>query len=121
MYISENNIKDKTFKFAVRIIKLYQFLTTDKKEFVLSKQILRSGTSIGANYREADNAESKADFVHKLAISQKEADETIYWLELLKETKYINKKEFESIHQEAVEILKIIKTIIIKTKKNMKK
>ena len=119
--MKENNIKNKTFAFAVRIINLYKYLVSEKKEFVIAKQLLRAGTSIGANYREADNAESKKDFVHKLSISQKEADETIYWLELLKETDFIEEKEFTSIHNEAVEILKIIKTIIINTKKNMKK
>jgi four helix bundle protein len=76
--MKENNIKQKTFNFAVRIINLYKYLTNEKNEYVLSKQILRSGTSIGANYREADNAESKKDFIHKLSISQKETDETIY-------------------------------------------
>lgn len=116
---TKNNIKDKTFNFAVRIVNLYKFLTQEKKEFVLSKQLLRSGTSIGANYREADNAESKADFIHKLSISQKETDETIFWLELLKETNYISETEFNSINDEAIEILKILKTIIINTKKNV--
>ena len=117
----ENNIKQKTFNFAVRIINLYKYLVNEKREYVISKQILRSGTSIGANYREADNAESKKDFVHKLAISQKETDETIYWLELLNETRFIDEKNYKSIHKDAIEILKIIKTIIINTKKNMKK
>jgi len=117
--IKKNNIRSKTFDFAVRIINLYKYLCEDKHEFVISKQILRSGTSIGANYREADNAESKKDFIHKLAISQKEADETIYWLGLLNETKYITPKMFKSLNEEAVEIIKILKTIIINTKKNM--
>ncbi len=82
--------------------------------------MLRSGTSIGANIREAHNAESKADFVHKLGIAQKEADETIYWLELLVETKYLTEGEFNSIHTEAEEILKIIKSIILTSKQNYK-
>ncbi len=84
--MSESIIKDKSFLFAKRVIKLYQYLTDKKKEFVLSKQILRSSTAVGALVREAQNAESKADFIHKLAIAQKECDETIYWLELLTET-----------------------------------
>ena len=111
-----NNIKNKSFKFAIRTVKLYQYLTSQKKEYVLSKQLLRSGTSIGANVREAEHSESKKDFIHKMAIAQKEINETIYWIELLKETKYINDKQFESINKDAVEIIKIITTIIKNTK-----
>lgn len=87
--MSESVLKNKSFQFAVRIIKLYHYLIIDKKEYVLSKQLLRSGTAIGALIREAQNAESKADFIHKLGIAQKECDETIYWLELLKEINYL--------------------------------
>jgi four helix bundle protein len=83
----------------------------------MSKQLLRSGTSIGANVREAKNAQSKADFIHKLSISQKEADETLYWLELLQATDYINKEEFNSINNDGTEVLKLIKSIIISTKR----
>jgi len=115
-----NPIKDKSFAFAVRIVKLYKYLCEDKKEFTLSKQILRSGTAVGALYREAEQAESIADFIHKMAIAQKECNETIYWLELLFETEYINKKQFESIHPNAVELIKLI-TAIIKTSKKRKK
>ena len=79
---------------------------------------MRSGTSVGANVRESQNAESKADFIHKLAISQKEADETLYWLELLKETDYITNEEFDSLESDANELLKIIRSIILTTKKN---
>ncbi len=86
----ENVIKNKSFQFAIRIVKLYQFLYNEKKEFILSNQLLRSGTSIGAMVREAEHSESKADFIHKLAIAQKEINETIYWLELLKENKLFN-------------------------------
>lgn len=114
-----NVVRDKSFAFAVRIVNLYKHLCFDKKEFVLSKQLLRSGTSVGANIREAVNAESKKDFIHKLAIAQKECDESIYWLELLKETKYIDVNEFESLENEATELLKIIKSIIITTKNKM--
>jgi four helix bundle protein len=110
-------IKEKSFGFAIRIVKLYQYLIETKKEFVLSKQLLRSGTAIGALVREAQNGESKKDFIHKLSISQKECDETIYWLELLKETEYINDKEFESINNEAVELLKMVRSAIITSKK----
>lgn len=108
----ENIVKTKSFAFAVRIVKLYQYLCLDKKEFVLSKQLLRSGTSVGAMIREAEHSESKADFIHKMAISQKEINETIYWLELLKETDYLTAEQFESINSEAVEIIKLITTII---------
>jgi four helix bundle protein len=111
-------LKDKSFAFAVHIIKLYQFLVEDRKEFVLSKQLLRSGTSIGALIREAQNAESKKDFIHKLGISQKECDESIYWLELLKETEYLNEQEFESINNEAIELLKMLRSAIITSKNN---
>jgi four helix bundle protein len=89
----------------------------DKEEFVLSKQILRSGTSVGAMVREAEHSESKADFVHKLAIAQKEINETLYWLELLKETEYISDKGFEGINADAVEIIKLL-TSSIKTVKS---
>ena len=85
----------------------------------MSKQFLRSVTSIGANVREAINAQSKADFIHKLSISQKECDETMYWLELLKETKYISDLEFNSLHEQSTEVLKIIRSIIITSKKNL--
>lgn len=109
-------ISDKSFKFAVRIVKLYKYLADNKKEFVLSKQMLRSGTSIGANIREALNAESTPDFIHKLSISQKETAETLYWLELLHETKYITENEFESMFQDCNELLKILRSIIISSK-----
>jgi len=116
--MKENVLKEKSFRFAVRIVNLYKYLCEDKKEFVLSKQILRSGTSIGAMIHEAEHSESKADFIHKLAIAQKEINETIYWLELLKETEYISLKEFESINTDATEIIKLI-TSIIKTSKKL--
>lgn len=116
--MKNNVIKDKSFSFAVKGVNLYKRLVKDQNEYVLSKQVLRSSTSIGANIREAQNAESKADFIHKLAIAQKECDESIYWLELLKETDYINKIEFEELSSDAIELLKIIRSIILTTKKN---
>lgn len=119
LVMKENNLRDKSFRFAVRMIRLYQFLTEQKKEYVLSKQLLRSGTSIGANVREADNAVSKPDFINKLGTAQKETDETMYWLELMKETDYLSPAQFESIYTDANELLKIIRTIILNTKKNM--
>lgn len=112
-----NIIKEKSFKYAVRIVSLFKILTNERKEYIMSKQLLRSGTSVGANVREAQNAESKADFIHKLGISQKEADETLYWLELLKETKYLNSEEFDSMHTDGIKLFKIIRTIIINSKK----
>lgn len=117
--MKENIIKNKSIEFAIRIVKLYQFLCNEKKEFVLSKQLLRSGTSIGAMVRESEHSESKADFVHKLAIAQKEINETIYWLELLNATEYLTQKEFESINADAVEIIKLLTAIIKKTKSNI--
>lgn len=114
--MAENVIKDKTFAFAVRIVNLYKLLTEQRKEFVMSKQLLRSGTSVGANVREAINAESRADFIHKLAVAQKECDESLYWIELLKATNYMTQTEFDSIHRDAIEVLKIIRSIIISSK-----
>ena len=114
---TESIVKVKSHKFAVRVINLYKLLANKRKEFVLCKQLLRSGTSIGANIREALNAESKADFVHKLAIAQKECDETCYWLELLHDTGFISDSEYNSIHSDASELLRIIRSIILSTKK----
>lgn len=114
--MKDNIIKDKSFDFAIRIVKMYQYLSSNKKEFILSKQLLRSGTSIGAMIREAEHAESKNDFIHKFAIAQKEANEVVYWLELLKATDYLNEKEFETIYNDAITILKLI-TSILKTSK----
>jgi len=115
--MKESVFKIKSFRFAVRIVNLYRYLCDDKKEFVLSKQILRSGTSVGAMAREAEHSESKSDFIHKMAIAQKEINETIFWLELLCETNYISKKEFKNINTDAVELIKII-TASIKTAKS---
>ena len=107
----KNIIKEKSFVFAIEIVTLYKVLA-ERKEFVLSKQVLRSGTSIGANIREAEHAQSKADFIHKLSISLKEANETEYWLDLLYETKYINQIEFENIKPKIIELLKLLTSII---------
>lgn len=117
----KNILKDKSFLFAIRIVNVYKYLNSEKKEFVLSKQLLRSGTSIGANIREAKNAESGMDFIHKLAIAQKECDETLYWLELLFETKFIAENEFQSILNEAEELLKMLRSSILTKKKNLNK
>lgn len=118
--MNEDVIKIKSFKLAIRIVKLYQYLGNDKREFVLSKQVLRSGTSVGAMVREAEHAESKTDFKHKMAIAQKEANETLYWLELLKETDYLTKEQFQTIYDDTVEIIKLLTSIIKTTKQNLK-
>lgn len=114
--MSKSILKDKSFDFALRVIKLYKYLCEEKKEFIMSKQFLRSGTSVGANIREAQNAESMLDFIHKLAIAQKECDEALYWLELLHQSNYILTNEFETIQNDASELLKMLKSAIITTK-----
>ncbi len=114
----ENPLKDKSYKFALRIVKLYRHLSEKKKEFVLSKQILRSGTSIGANIAEGNQAQSKSDFVHKLSISHKESFETEYWLNLLRDAEYITEKQAESLMTDCQELQKIL-TASIKTAKNI--
>ena len=116
--MSESIVKVKSFELAINGVHFYKYLISEKKEFVMSKQFLRSVTSVGANVREAINAQNKADFIHKLSITQKECDETMYWLELLKETGYVSENEFNSIHQQSNEVLKIIRSIIITSKKN---
>jgi len=115
----KNIVKDKSFGFAIRVVRLYQFLVNEKKEYVLSKQLLRSGTSVGAMVREAEHSESKKDFIHKMAIAQKEINESLYWLELMRETDYLSKKEFESLNKDAVEIIKLITSILKSTKTNI--
>ena len=117
MNINENTARIKSKKFAVRIINLYKILTEQKKEYVLSKQVLRSGTSIGANLAEADYGISKKDFLAKVFIALKECSETLYWLDLLFETKYIGEKEFYSINNDALELLKML-IATAKTTKN---
>jgi len=118
--MSNNILVDKSFKFAVRIVKLYKYLCDEKKEFILSKQLLRSGTSIGANINESQEAQSKNDFISKLSISLKEARESKYWIELLKETDYLTKKEADNILEDLTEILKLLTSIIKTTKENIK-
>lgn len=115
----ENVLKSKSLSFAVRIVNLVRHLNSDKGEFVISKQILRSGTSVGALIAEAEFAESKLDFIHKLAIAQKEANETIYWLTLLKETEFLTVSQFEDIHDNAVELLKLLTSSIKTTKSRL--
>lgn len=111
----ENIIEVKSFDFAVRIVRLYQYLSNEKKEFIMSKQLLRCGTSIGANVAEAERGQSRADFNAKMNIALKEAGETHYWLRLLHKTEYLSAPEFQSILSDAEEILKLLKAICRKT------
>ncbi|PCI10380.1 MAG: four helix bundle protein [Flavobacteriaceae bacterium] len=110
-----NIIKEKSFDFAIDIVNLYKELVLEK-EFVMSRQLLKFGTSIGANVREAEFAQSKPDFIHKMSISLKEANETDYWLELLYKTKFISKMTFEKFQKKSTEILKILVTIVKSSK-----
>lgn len=112
----ENTVEQKSFAFAIRIVNLSNHLRRTKKEYILSKQLLRSGTSIGANISEAEQAQSRADFISKHSIALKEASETDYWLRLLKETKYLTDVEFRSIYADCVEIKKMLVSIIKSSK-----
>ena len=111
----KNVIEDKSFDFAVRTVNLYKNLTNSKNEYVLSKQLLRCGTSIGANVSEAQKAQSKADFHSKMTIALKEANETHYWLRLLFRTEFLSQKEFESIEPEIKEIIAVLTSICRRT------
>jgi four helix bundle protein len=110
--MKENVIKDKSFAFAIRVVKLSNYLQTDKKEYVLSKQVLRSGTAVGALVREAEHAQSKADFIGKMSIALKEANETLYWLDLLHETDYLNHSAHTSIRTDSEELIKLLVSIV---------
>jgi four helix bundle protein len=114
-------VAEKSFAFALRVIKAARFLSEKKKEFVLSKQLLRSGTAIGALIREGEHAQSRADFLHKMNISLKEANETQYWLLLLKESDYIGEKEFNSINADCIELIKLLASIVKTTKSSLSK
>jgi four helix bundle protein len=109
-------IQESSYQFSIRIVNLYKYLTEKKKEFVISKQLLRSGTAVGALVREAQNAESKLDFIHKLGVAQKECDESIYWLELLRDTEFITIEQYSSMSSDAAILLKMIKSAILTTK-----
>jgi len=119
--LKENLVLDKSYKFAVRIVKLHQYLNNEKKEYILSKQIMRSGTSIGANVNEAQSAVSKSDFINKFGIALKEIRETQYWLNLLKDSGYISEKLHGSLLTDCIELAKLINRIILTTKTNLKK
>ena len=117
--MKENVIKTKTYDFSLRIIRLFQYLG-ENKEYVLSKQVLRSGTSIGAMVEEAEQAESKPDFIHKMGIANKEANETHYWIRLLRDSNYIKENDAESVLNDCDEIKKIIASIIKTSKEKLK-
>jgi len=117
--MSESILKTKSYSFALRMIKLYKYLVDEKKEYVLSKQILRAGTSIGANVEEANQAQSKADFIHKLSIAHKEAFETNYWLRLLRDSEILETKLAQSLLEDCEEVQRML-TASIKTSKNAK-
>jgi four helix bundle protein len=110
--MKEDIIKTKSLEFALRNVKLFQYLTDNKKEFVLSKQLLRSGTSTGALVRESEHAESKADFIHKLSIALKEANESDYWIELLYRSGYLAESEYQSLFSDLDEIIRLLVSII---------
>ncbi len=119
--MKENILKEKAYKFALRIVKLYQYLANEKREFVMSKQVLRSGTSIGANIEEANQAQSKMDFIHKLSISQKESYETHYWIRLLRDSDFLSEKLANSLLEDCEEIQKLITSSIKTAKTNLQK
>lgn len=112
-------LRDKTLNFAIRIVRLNRYLTGHKKEYVMSNQVLRSGTNSGAMVREAANAESGADFIHKLSIGQKEICETQYWLELLYKSDFLTQKEYDSLYSDSVEILKLLRSSILTKKQRL--
>jgi four helix bundle protein len=114
--MSKSIIQEKSFDFAVRVVKLCKSIRLLEKEYVVTSQLLRSGTSIGANVREALNGQSTRDFVYKLTLAQKECDESRYWLELMKAADYLSLDDFEQLHAEATELLKIIRSIVLTTK-----
>lgn len=116
--MAKSVLKDKSYSFAVRIVRLAQYLQTEKKEFVLSKQVLRSGTSIGAMVREAEFGQSKPDFINKLNIALKEANETEYWILLLKDTGYLEEPAYRSIADECTELIKMLISSIKTSKSN---
>ncbi|MCF7918841.1 MAG: four helix bundle protein [Candidatus Cloacimonetes bacterium] len=112
----KNEVRDRSFDFAVRIINLYKYLCSEKKEYVLSKQVLRSGTAIGAMIREAECGESKADFIHKMGVALKEANETGYWLELLNKTEFLTEEQYKSVIGDIDVLIGLLVKIIKKMK-----
>ena len=113
---SGNLIAEKSMNFAVRIVNFYKYLISEKHEYVMSKQILRCGTSIGANVKESENAQSKADFISKMNIALKEASESEYWLELLYRTEYLSERQYNDLNEDCTELIRIL-TAIVKSSK----
>ncbi|TRZ44952.1 four helix bundle protein [Robertkochia solimangrovi] len=111
-------ISDKSFQFALNVVDVFKQLNLEKKEFVMSKQLLRSGTAIGALYREAEYAETRLDFIHKLSIAQKECSESIYWIELLRLAELIDQKDYETLTTQSMNLMQLIKRSIITAKSN---
>lgn len=118
--MNESILYSKSMDFSIDIVNLYKYLCSEKREYVLSKQILRSGTSIGANIREANYAQSRADFINKMSISLKESNETLYWLELLYKTNYINEDQYNKLYSSCLELLKMLQASVITSKANKK-
>ena len=116
----ENMVAGKSYAFAIRIVRLYKLLSAERKEFVLSKQLLRSGTAIGALIKEAEHAQSKADFLNKMNIALKEANEAEYWLTLLKDTDFIYEPEYISISNDCKEVIKLLASIVKTTKQKLR-
>lgn len=119
--MKNNLVAEKSIDFSIRLIKLYKILIEERKEFILSKQMLRSGTAVGALIREAEHAQSKADFLNKMNIALKEANEAEYWLLLLNKGDFITNKEYESIRNDAVEMIKLLAKIVKTTKETLGK
>ena len=117
----ENVVMNKSYAFALRIVKLYKYLVYEKKEYVLSKQLLRSGTSIGALIKEGEHSQSKADFLNKMNIALKEANETQYWIELLRDSSYLSSEESLSIYDNANELIRLLASIVKSTKQSLGK
>jgi four helix bundle protein len=111
-----NPVRDKSFAFALRVVKLAKYLQEEKREYVLSKQVLRSGTAVGALVREAEHAQSKADFINKMSIALKEANETDYWIDLLHQSDYITQESYDSIHPNIQELIKLLVSIVKSSK-----
>ena len=117
----ENVVMSKSYTFALRIIKMYKYLVAEKKEYVLSKQLLRSGTAIGALIKESEHAQSKADFLNKMNVALKEANETEYWIELLRDSEYLSTTESLSILEDSTELIRLLISIVKTTKTSLKK
>ena len=119
--MKDSIVRNKSYSFALRVIKTYKYLTQEQREFVLSKQVLRSGTAIGALVKEAEHAQSLADFTNKMNIALKEANETEYWLMLLKDSEYIDDQIYKSTHHDCSELIKLLASIVKTSKEKIEK